>query len=250
MWFKLFVWLLAFLQAGGVALLIALRCQLDDDIDCTDLEGKSLSWLMDWSWIQTLSAVLLGGAAFLNIWFAFGLLYPCYKKPYDHWYIWLVRILHAAGFFGVAVVGVFDLNENHDMHMMAAFWLFVALSLECIVVLFIPENICNVQKLLRPSVYLSPDEDKIWDANNYRTWFSIQIIHALIIPMFALFYFFFDYGPYEWIAIWLILFYFTWFSRDHEQDVVHTDLVKHPQCPEVMYGEFQPMISLNVHHRK
>jgi len=241
MLFVLFVWVLAIIQSCGVALMITLRCVLDEGIDCTELEGKSLSWLLDWSWVQTFSAVLLGGAAFINIWFAFGLLYPCYKDPYNHWYYWLVRILHAGGFFGVAVVGTFDLNENHDMHMMAAFWLFVALSLECLVVLFIPDNICNLQKLLRPSVYLSEEEDKIWNDNNYRIYFSIQVLHALAIPAFALLYFFMDYGPFEWISIWLILFYYTWLARDHYQDEVHTDLVKHPDCPEVMYSDFKPM---------
>lgn len=251
MWFKLFVWILAVIQSVGVAIIIALRCELDDDIDCTELTGKSLSWLLDWSWLQTFSAVLLGGAAFINIWFAFGLLYPCYKHPFDHWYFWLLRMLHAAGFFGVAVVGTFDLNEHHDWHMRAAFWLFIALSLECVVVLFIPENICNVQKLLRPSVYLTEEEDKIWNANNYRIWFSIQILHAIAVPTFAVLYVLEDYGPFEWISIWLILFYFTWFARDHEQDVVHSDLVEHPNCPEVMYSEHQPMMmrSLKVKYR-
>lgn len=243
MWFRLFVWLFAIIQAAGVAIIITLRCILDDELhtSCSEsLDGKSLSWLLDWSWLQTFSAVLFGGAAFLNIWFAFGLLYPCYRDPYKHWYIWLLRMLHAGGFFGVAVVGVFDLNEHHDFHMLGAFWLFVVLSLECILVLFIPQNICNVQKLLRPSVYLTAAEDKIWDANNYRIWFSLQILHALFIPMFALFYFFFDWGPYEWIAIWLILFYYTWFARDHDDEIVHTDLVDHPS-KECSYGEFQPM---------
>ena len=237
MWFKLFVWVLAIVQSVGVATIIALRCQLDDGIDCTELKGKSLSWLLDWSWIQTLSAVLFGGAAFLNIWFAFGLLYPCYKHPYNHWYIWLIRMLHAAGFFGVAVVGVFDLNEHNEWHMRAAFWLFITLSLECIILLFIPENICNVQKLIRPSVYLSDKENKVWESNNYRIWFSIQILHAILIPTFAVLYVLEDYGAYEWISIWLILFYIVWYARDHEQDMIHADLITHPDCPVVMYSQ-------------
>jgi len=240
MWFKLFVWVTAVVQACGVALIIIMRCQLDDAIDCSDVEGKSFSWLLDWSWIQTFSAVLLGGAAFVNVWFAFGLLYPCYKHPYDHWYIWLVRVLHAAGFIGVAMVGVFDLNEHQDAHMSAAFFLFIALSLECILVLFIPENRCNVQKLFRCKK-MTEEEDKIWTMNNYRIWFSLQILHALLIPTFAVLYVVTDIGPFEWVSIWLIVFYYIWFSRDHQDDMVHTDLVDHPTCPELSYGQFKLM---------
>jgi len=253
--FKLFVRMLSIVQSAGVAILIGLRCQLDNDIDCTRLTGKSLSWLVDWSWIQTLAAVLFGGAAFLNIWFAFGVLYPCYKHPYNHWYIWLVRMLHAAGFFGVAVVGVFDLNEHNEWHMRAAFWLFIILSLECVVVLFIPENICNVQNLYRVTVKKEQNQemDKLWDKNNYRIWFSIQAAHAVLIPAFAVLYVVEDYGPFEWISLWLILSYPVWFARDHQQDIVHTDLVSHPNCPHVMYAEFEnspiQLHSLHVKYR-
>jgi len=241
MWFKLFVWIMAIVQSAGVALIIALRCQLDDEIDCAVLKGKSLSWLLDWSWIQTFSAMLLGGAAFLNIWFAFGLLYPCYRDPFRHWYIWALRMLHAAGFFGVAVVGTFDLNEHNTWHMRAAFWLFIALSLECILVLFVPENICNVRKWFRPQLYLSKNEAEIWERNNYRLFFFIQMLHAIAIPTFAMLYVIEDYGPFEWISIWLILFYFTWYARDHQKDIVHVDLVDHPTIPACSYGEFTPM---------
>jgi len=221
-----------------------LRCSQDDLIDCKDLEGKSLSWLLDWKWLKTLSAVLLGGSAILNIWFAFGLLYPCYLKPFNHWYIWVLRFLHASGFFGVAIIGVFDVNEHHDWHMRFAFWLFIALSLECIVLLFIPENMCNVQKLFFPEKYLKENQKIIWEKNNYRIVFPLQILHAVMIPTFALVFFFSNNGLFEWIAIWMILFYYTWYSRDHYQDEVHTDLVNHPNCPEKMYGEFRPMLSL------
>ena len=253
MWFPIFVWILAIIQSVGMATIIALRCQLDDGIDCTNLYGKSVSWLIDWSWIRTFSAVLLGGCAFLNIWFAFGLLYPCYKNPFKHWYIWMLRLLHAFGFFSVAVVGIFDIKEHNAWHMRAAFWLFIALSLECFLVLFIPENKCNIQNFYRVLFRQEENQEmsKEWTDNYWRITFSIQIVHALLIPTFAILYLLEDYGPYEWIAIWLILFYYTWFSRDHIDEIVHTDLVDHPS-KECVYAKFTPMKmeSLQVQYKK
>ena len=244
--FSLFVWLLVVLQSAGVAFVIALRCILDDDMEtsCSEsLKGKSLSFLLDWSWVRTMSACFLGASAFLNIWFSFGLLYPCYTHPYNHWYIWLLRFLHAGGFVGVALVGIFSLSEHNSMHMAAAFWLFVALSLECIILLFVPQNRCNVQKLLN----ISKKDEKIWDEQNYRIWFSLQILHSVLIPVFAILYFFLDYGQFEWISIWLILLYSLWYARDHKMDRIHTGLVEHPNSElECSYGEFVPLKSLQT----
>jgi len=244
MFFTLFVWVLAVVQSFGVGMLILLRCEVDNGLDCSDTKGKSFSYLIDYKWITTLSAVLLGGSAFLNVWFAFGLFFPCYRRLKEDALIWIVRFLHAGGFIGVAMVGVFDLNNFEERHMAAAFFLFIALSLECVLILFIPNNICNVQKLVFPNYFRSDEETVVWDKRRYRLRFSLQIVHALLIPTFAVLYVVTDQGYFEWMSIWLILFYYTYLARDHQKDTVHTDLVEHPDCPEQMYAEMKPMMSL------
>tara|TARA_B100000787_G_scaffold87028_1_gene64245 strand:+ start:2135 stop:2905 length:771 start_codon:yes stop_codon:yes gene_type:complete len=212
--FQSFVLALTLIECLGVAVIIGIRCYADEDMDCNDLKGKSVSFLLDWYWLQNLAAVLLGGASFLNIFFAFWLLYPHYsKQPFwgPEWYYWMLRVLHSLGFVGVATVGVFNLGTYEEIHMMAAFWLFILLSAESIAVLFMPRNRCNVYKLL------FANRDWAW----YTTaGFLLQIVHAVMNGVFVLLYLIQDNGVFEWLGIWGILLYANWFSRDHWNDEI------------------------------
>lgn len=216
--FQIFVLGLTLFECIGIIFIILTRCYGDPDVHkCETLYGKSVSYLLDWKWLQNLAAVLLGGASFLNAFFAFFLLYPRYKYPFwgEYWYIWGLRILHTIGFMGVAFVGVFDLNDYHDLHMMSAGWLFILLSFECELILFIPNSTCNIQKLLGCTGNRS-----LWTLNEW-IGFMVQIIHAQLNWIFIVLYVEYDYGPYEWIGIWGILLYLNWFSRDHWNDDIH-----------------------------
>jgi hypothetical protein len=215
--FQTFVALLTLIECAGIGLVIAIRCVDDPAMHgCSDLTGKSVSYLLDWIWLQNLAAVGLGGASVMNIFFSFWLLYPDYDRPFwgPHWYFWLLRAVHSLGFAGVATIGVFNVGTYEDIHMMAAFWLFIMLCFECVAVLFIPENWCNISKLFMPSARSKTEPWGSWTL----VGFLFQIVHANLNWIFAVLYMTEDYGPYEWLGIWGILLYANWFSRDHWDD--------------------------------
>jgi hypothetical protein len=210
--FQSFVLGLTLIECLGIVIIIMIRCFGDPDMDqCHDMHGKSVSYLLDWRWLRNLAAVLLGVASFLNIYFAFYLLYPENVNIFwgRDWYFRSLRILHSVGFIAVASVAVFDLNNYHDLHMWSAGWLFIFLSIECELILFLPGNKCNVQKLLG----IDSDSETL----SLSTWISfvIQIIHAQLNWIFILLYVQYDIGIYEWLGIWGILLYLNYFSRDH-----------------------------------
>lgn len=210
--FQTFVTLLSLAECLAVAFVIFVRCSYDPDVHkCEDLHSKSLSFLLDWRWLKTLSAVFLGGVAFLNVLFAFYLLYPQYSYSLwtEQWYIWVLRVLHAVGYGAVAFIGVFDINDYSDLHMTGAFWLFLLLTLEANALLFIPHphNQFNIQSVVR-------GDTTGWDL----VYFSIQILHAQLCWIFAILFVHTDIGAYEWVSIWLIILYVNWFSRDHWDD--------------------------------
>ena len=262
--FQTFLLTLTVLESLSVLLIIITRCYADPDMDqCEDLNGKSLSYLLDWRWLRNMAAVLLGGASFLNVFFAFFLLYPNYKCKFvgKHLYMWGLRVLHVIGFVGVAFVGVFDLNDYHDLHIMSAGWLFILLCIECELLLFLPDGVWNISRLLDVCTKGTRVDTEVCTKGTQRSQngligFIVQIIHAQLNWVFIVLYVRYNYGPYEWIGIWGILLYLNWFSREYWNDeicvLVHqvnrcTTTVGH--CEEGTQFHKNPSLTLTAAHR-
>lgn len=231
--FQIFILILSLIECLAVAFIIIVRCTSDAEMDqCSDLHGKSLSFLLAWKWMKPLSSVFLGGVSFLNILFAFFLLYPKYKyrEQSEYWYIWFLRLLHAVGFSAVAFIGVFDLKDYKDLHLQGAVVLFVMLCVENTGLLFVPQNICNIQKLIQGR------------GSSRNTLFIIQIIHSQLCWVFALMFWVTNIGLFEWISIWCIVLYANWFSRDHWDDRIEVMVEPGFKYEEEMSEEMSTLV--------
>lgn len=235
------------IEALFVIGVIIARCDLDKDIQCSKFEGLSFSYLMDWGLLRTISAVGLGICAFVNAWFAVTLFFPdrVALNPYNSidWFYWLTRILHITGYFGVALVGIFNLSTYNKAHMDAAYYLFAALSVEGVLILFSPLSKANIQTYAE--MYEKwRDNGMIW--HSLFVAFNFQIIHAFLAPLFAILYVVTDIGIYEWVGIFLIVLYPNWLSRDHYDVNIHTKMAKKFVINQ---EELQPMKSLFVQRK-